>query len=310
MAPLHVETPLVPSLALSRASGRTIEVKMDALQPSGSFKLRGVGAVVQAACARGERRFVAASGGHAGLAVAHAARRVGAAATIVVPERASAVVRALIAAEGAEIVVHGDVWDDAHAEALRRVQATGGFYVHPFEGEELWRGHASLVHELAARRAPPEAIVVAVGGGGLLAGVAAGLADVGWRDTALVAVETSGAAGMTRALEAGRVVTLDVIDTIASSLASRSVSARVLEIARTFRLVPTLVDDAAALRAVRSFLADHRVLVEPACGAALAVAYDRSAALEPFQDVVVVACGGAGVSLELIEGWEARLRAR
>jgi L-serine/L-threonine ammonia-lyase len=160
MTPLHLRTPLIESRPLSLAAGRPVFLKMDALQPSGSFKIRGLGYVCQRAYARGERRLVAASGGNAGLAVAFAARTLGAEARIVVPERCSDAARRRIREEGAEVIVHGDVWDDAHAYALALCERDGGFYVHPFEGESTWEGHASLIAELADAGHRPGAVVL------------------------------------------------------------------------------------------------------------------------------------------------------
>ena len=107
--PLHIDTPLVESRALSASSGRAVWLKLDALQPSGSFKLRGVGFACETHHARGARRFVSSSGGNAGLAVAYAGRQLGVPVTVVVPETTTERARELLRLEGAEVVVVGRV---------------------------------------------------------------------------------------------------------------------------------------------------------------------------------------------------------
>ena len=141
---LHVETPLLKAPPELFGPGRTVWLKMDALQPSGSFKMRGVGRLVQQRVADGARAVVCASGGNAGMAAALAALACGVPATIVVPETTGAPVRAAIAARGATVVVHGASWDDANAHASALTAQLGAVYVHPFDDPLLWDGHATL----------------------------------------------------------------------------------------------------------------------------------------------------------------------
>src|SRR5690349_15566703 len=147
MAALHVQTPLVESLPLSRAAGRRVWLKLEALQPPGSFKIRGVGAACQAYHARGARRFVSSSGGNAGLAVAYAGRRLSVPVCVVVPESATARARELLAAEGAEVIVHGASWQEANAHAQSLLGETDAF-IHPFDDPLLWPGHATMIDEV------------------------------------------------------------------------------------------------------------------------------------------------------------------
>ena len=307
---LHIDTPLLESVDLSRCLGKSVYLKMEALQPSGSFKIRGVGHICQKAFARGIRKFVAASGGNAGLALAFASRRLGVEATVVVPESSPKIVREKLQAEGAKVVVAGKFWDEAHKEALRICEVTNATYVHPFDDEVLWDGHASMIDELKARDFKPGAIVLSVGGGGLLCGVLTGLHRNGWLDIPVVAVETEGAACLFHSIKAGRMVPLEKIDTIASTLASRVVTLKALEWAGMHKILPFLVSDRQALSACRRFLTDHRVLVEPACGAALAAVYDCSPVLDTVKNlgpVLVIACGGSGTSTELFDAWDKAL---
>ena len=304
--PLHLQTPLVDSRPLGLASGRTVALKLEALQPPGSFKIRGIGAACEVYAARGARRFVSSSGGNAGMAVAHAGRRLGIAVTVVVPESATVRAKELIAAEGADVRVHGASWQEANATALALVGPDDAF-LHPFDDPLLWPGHATLVDEAARQGPKPDVVVLSVGGGGLLCGVACGMARNGWGDVPIVAVETDGAASLHAAVAAGRPVLLPAITSIATSLGARQVSDRAFAWTRERVVASVVVGDRAAVAACRRFVDDHRLVVEPACGAALAVVYDRHPALDAHGHVLVVVCGGATVTVAQLDAWAATL---
>lgn len=301
--PLHLDTPLVESRPLSLAAGRRVWLKLDALQPSGSFKTRGLGHACQVHAARGARRFVSSSGGNAGLAVAYAGRVLGIPVTVVVPESTTDRAKALLLQEGAEVVVHGASWMEANAQA-QALMRDGDAFLHPFDDPLVWQGHASLVDEIArSGQMKPDAVVLSVGGGGLLAGVAQGLRQQGWGDTPLIAVETEGAASLHAAIAAGAPVELPRIDSVATSLGAKRVCDESLRVARAQPLRSVRVSDAQALRACERFLDDHRLLVEPACGASLALAYERCTELDGLDDVLIVVCGGATTTIDQIRAW-------
>ena len=115
MSNLYIETPTLLSEPLSLTAGKPVWLKLEALQPSGSFKLRGVSLLCQQELARGALGFVSSSGGNAGIAVAYVGRKLGVPVRVVVPETTSEVPRQLIRAEGAELIVHGESWFEANA---------------------------------------------------------------------------------------------------------------------------------------------------------------------------------------------------
>ena len=210
---LHLVTPVLESAPLARASGVPTRVKVESLQPSGSFKIRGIGRACEEAKAAGARSLVSSSGGNAGLAVAWAGRVLGVPVRVVVPRTTSTRMVGKMRDEGATVQVHGDAWDDAHAEALRVVESDGGFYVHPFDAPAVWSGNATIITELPAQGVPrPGAVVVSVGGGGLLCGVLEGMHALGWTDVPVLAVETHGAASLHAAMKAGQPVDIGRID--------------------------------------------------------------------------------------------------
>lgn len=302
---LHIETPLLESRPLSLASGRSVWLKMDALQPPGSFKIRGIGAACEHHAGNGKKRFVSSSGGNAGIAVAYAGRRLSIPVSVFVPETTSEWAKSLIRQEGAEVFVHGASWQEANERALEAVDAEAAF-IHPFDDPLLWTGHATMIDEAVRAGVSFDAVVLSVGGGGLMAGVAEGLTRNGLGDIPIIAVETEGAASLAAAVQAGKLTELPAITSIATSLGARKVSQRAFEIARTRPVDCVTVEDRAAVDACMRFLDDHRVLVEPACGAALAVAYSHADRLARYERVLIVVCGGATASIAQLQSWQAR----
>lgn len=303
---LHIETPLLNSRALSLHSDRAIWLKLEALQPPGSFKIRGIGLACEEYARRGASRFISSSGGNAGIAVAYAGRQLGIPVIVVVPETTSARARALIAQEGAEVIVHGAAWQEANALAQSMLTPQDAF-LHPFDDPLLWQGHAGMIDEVASAGLKPDAVVLSVGGGGLLAGVAEGLQRNGWDDVALVAVETEGAASLAAAVAARDHVALPSVASIATSLAARQVCAQAYAISQTRRLHSVVVSDKAAVDACQRFMDDQRLVVEPACGAALAAVYGKVPQLAPYRNVLVIVCGGVTATTQQLDHWTATL---
>ena len=308
MMTLHVRTPTWESRPLSSALDGLVFLKMEALQPIGSFKIRGIGYACQASCEVGANRLVCSSGGNAGYAVAYSGHKLGVDVTVVVPKTTPHYVRETIGKEKATVIEHGESWDDAHAYASQLSKQDGAAYIHPFDDTRIWRGHASIVEELAEEGFKPDTIVLSVGGGGLLCGVLEGLHKVGWTDLPVVAVETEGAASLSASVAAGHLVTLNEISSIATTLGARTVAQNALAWTRRHPIQPWTVSDRAAVDACLRFANDHRVLVEPACGAALSVIYDRALPLKKSRSVMVMVCGGAGVNLSLLSEWDRQVR--
>lgn len=304
---LHIETPLVESNAAACRPGQRVWLKMDALQPSGSFKLRGIGHACATRVAQGARRIVSSSGGNAGLAASHAGRMLGVPVLVVVPETTSARARELLAREGAEVRVHGLSFQEAnlHAQSLL---APSDAFIHPFDDPLLWEGHAGMIDEVAQAGLRPDAVVLAVGGGGLLAGVVAGLRRQGWHDVPVIAVETAGADSYAQSLAAGERIELPAIASIATSLGARKVSEHAFALAGAHPIESVVTSDREAVAACLRFMDDHRVVVEPACGAALGVAYEAGTRLGRFENVLAIVCGGATATVAQLQAWEAQLR--
>lgn len=307
MSPLHHQTPCLCAEALSAQTGREVWLKMECHQPSGSFKLRGIGALCQNLARQGAQELCSSSGGNAGYSAAWTARKLGLPSQIFVPQSTPDPVRQAMVQVGAKVIVSGSVWDEAHAAMLAYLQThPNAAGIHPFDDSRIWSGHASMIAEAMQQMPCPDLIVLSVGGGGLLSGVAQGLHQshfqAGWKNVPILAVETTGAASFHAALAAGRPVKLERIETVVTTLGARQVCQQAISWAKQHPISSFLVSDAEALSACRDFANQARVLVEPACGAALAALYSHAETLpEPFERILVIVCGGIGVDLDLLE---------
>ena len=300
--PLHIQTPLVISQALTACCQRTVSLKLEALQPSGSFKIRGIGAACTAYLRRGAQRFISSSGGNAGVAVAYAGRCLGVPVTVVVPETTTTRAQEVIEQEGARLIVHGASWQEANDRAQSMVGPTDAF-LHPFDDPLLWQGHASLIDEVVQLGFKPDAIVLSVGGGGLLASVVQGLRRHAWQDVPIIAVETAGTDSFNQSVQAGHRVHLERITSIATSLGAKQVCAQAFQLVKEHEIKSIVVSDRSAISACWRFLDDQRLLVEPACGAALAPVYENHQVLAAYGTIMVVVCGGVTTSAAQLCQW-------
>ncbi|KAF3701437.1 Serine dehydratase-like [Channa argus] len=316
----HLNTPLLESVNMSKRVGTTVYLKMENSQPSGSFKVRGIGHLCQQ-LARQSKGVVCASGGNAGLAAAYVAKKMGVSATIVVPSSSPRLVVQRLQDQGATVKITGKVWDDANTEAHRLAETEGLTYVPPFDHPLLWQGHATMISEAADSLGPgvkPGAVLVSVGGGGLLCGVIQGLKDVGWKDVPIIAMETVGADCFNAAVKAGRIITLDDITSEAKCLGAKTVCKKAFEYSQSsdLTIISELVTDQHALHAMETFLDEERVLVEMACGAALAAIY--SGLIQRLQDegrlpsclgpLLVIVCGGSSINMEQLANLKHKIR--
>ena len=302
MAKLHIETPLFESRALSRNTGRTIWLKMEAMQPPGSFKIRGIGLACQQYVRDGAKRLISSSGGNAGIAVAYSGRHLTVPVIVVVPETTTENAKELIRQEDAKVIVHGASWQEANALALSMVNNTDAF-VHPFDSKLLWQGHSTIVDEIVASEVKPDAIILSVGGGGLFCGVIEGLHRHNWYDVPVIAVETNGADSFSHSISSNRLVELPGIESIATSLGARQVCRQALQWAGKHPVHTVIVSDREAVSACVRFFDDHRVVVEPACGASLSLVYSKNAKIKGFRSVLVIVCGGATSTVAQIQQW-------
>ncbi|MFZ6028704.1 MAG: pyridoxal-phosphate dependent enzyme [Chloroflexota bacterium] len=302
--PLHIHTPLIESYPLSQALAKQVFLKMENLQPAGSFKLRGIGFLCQQGYEQGVKHFVSSSGGNAGYAAAYAGRKLNIPTTVFVPKTTSAMLQCYIKTQGADVRIVGEVWDETHEAALNFAQKANALYISPFDHPLIWEGHATLVDEIVEEIGKPDAIILSVGGGGLFCGVMQGLIQHHLTDIPIVAVETEGTASLAASLKANQLVTLRQVTGVAKSLGAKKVARQAFDWASQYAVHSIVVSDAQAIDACIRFAGDHRSLVEPACGASLSIAYQGHPFLEGARRIVIIVCGGIGASLELMQEWK------
>ena len=302
MTNIHINTPLIESLFVGKNLCAEVWLKIEALQPCGSFKARGIGYACKKYRADGAKALVSSSGGNAGLAVAYSGRRLGIPVTVVVPKTTKKRAIDLIKLEGAEVIVTGNNWDDAHSHAMT-LSKNGVAYIHPFDDPIIWEGHASIIDEISNAGITPDAVVLSVGGGGLLCGVVEGLKRNNWKDIPILAVETKGADSLRAASLANKHVGIDSISSIATSLGAKKIARRAFELLNEHRIISHVVTDDDAINGCYNFLEDHRIIVEPACGASLSAVYNECDFLKDRKTIVVIVCGGVGVTMKQLEEW-------
>ncbi|KAF2863561.1 tryptophan synthase beta subunit-like PLP-dependent enzyme [Piedraia hortae CBS 480.64] len=323
-------TPLIESTNLSKAAGCRVFLKLDNLQPSGSFKSRGIGAfclhalrTLRMTDPKAVPHFFASSGGNAGLACVYAAKDLGCPCTVVVPlSTKQMMIDRLLDAGASDVVQSGTSLPEADEhmktvvmpEAERRGEAT--VCVHPFDHPVTWQGHASIIDEIdhqMAEEGPPDVVVCSVGGGGLVNGIIQGAEEHAWNNTTVLAVETKGADSLAYSLKHDKIMTLPSITSQATSLGARKVSQRTFDLAQ--RYIPsgrfkyaTFTDEEAAMACWR-FADDERLMVELACGVSVAVCYGGRLAkalgrpVHPDEKVVIEVCGGSNVTTAMLETW-------
>jgi threonine dehydratase len=265
---------------------RPVDLKLECLQHAGSFKARGAFANLLTRPVP-EAGVVAASGGNHGAAVAYAAMRLKAPATIFVPSVASSAKAERIRDYGAALIVTGERYADALAASQHFARERGALAIHAFDQPETLLGQGSLGIEIEADLPAIDTLLVAVGGGGLIGGVAAWFAG----RIKIVAVEPEGAPTLWRAFEAGRPVDAEAGGIAADSLAPKRVGEIMFPIARAYVERSVLVADDDIRAAQRALWDKVRIVTEPGGAAAFAALLSGKFAPAPDERVAVLLCG-------------------
>ncbi|WP_417726390.1 threonine/serine dehydratase [Roseovarius sp.] len=280
----HVRRTPVMQVALG---GYPVALKLEQMQHTGSFKARGAfNTLLQAEVP--EAGIVAASGGNHGAAVACAAARLGHRARIYVPEIAGPAKIALIRAQGADLQVVPGAYADAAARAAEWQAATGAIQVHPYDAEATVAGQGTVMAEWEEQGLVADTVLIAVGGGGLIAGA------LGWLGARrrVVAVEPDTSCALHAALAAGQPVDVAVSGVAANALGARRIGDICFDLAQEADVQSVLVPDAAILEAQALLWRELRQLVEPAGATALAALLSGAYQPAPGERVAVLICGG------------------
>jgi threonine dehydratase len=294
-------TPITTATLLGREAGVALWLKCENLQKTGSFKSRG--ALNKVACldaAARRRGVVTVSAGNHAQALAWAARTAEVRATVVMPAAASQAKVDASAGYGADVVRYGTTFD-AFERARALADEEGFVFVHPFDDEEVIAGAGTTGLEILEQIDDVEIVVVPIGGGGLISGIAAGVKRL--RPSVRVyGVEPHGAAGMRASLDARRPVRLQAVDTIADGLAAPMAGELTFPLVRRYVDDVVLVTDDEIRSAMRALLSRAKLLAEPAGAAAVAAVLTRKLPIRPGERVVAVVSGG-NVDLGRLKEW-------
>ena len=292
------ETPLEPADWLSKRLGNTVLLKREDLQPVFSFKLRGAyNKMAHLSPEQLQRGVIAASAGNHAQGVALAAQRLGCRAVIVMPVTTPQVKIDAVRSRGAQVVLRGDSYSDAYAHALQVQEAESLTFVHPFDDPDVIAGQGTIAMEiLRQHQGPIHAIFVAIGGGGLAAGIGAYVKQVR-PEIRLIGVQTTDSDAMARSIKAGRRIELHDVGLFSDGTAVKKVGEETFRLCREYLDDIVLVDTDALCAAIKDVFQDTRSILEPAgaLSVAGAKAYVEAAAArgEPVagQTLVAIACG-------------------
>ncbi len=288
-----IETPLEIAANLSARIDNRLWLKREDLQPVFSFKLRGAyNKMVHLDAAALKRGVICSSAGNHAQGVALAAERLGCRALVVMPTTTPRIKVDAVSRRGAEVILEGDSYTDAYAHARALERDRNLTFVHPYDDPDVIAGQGTIGMEILRQiRGPLDAIFVAIGGGGLISGVASYVKRVR-PDVKVIGVQTFDSDAMRRSISAGRRVTLKQVGLFADGIAVRQVGRETFRIARELVDDILLVDTDAICAAIRDVFEDTRSILEPAGAVAIAGA-KRYAAQHKTQgrDYVAIACG-------------------
>lgn len=284
-------TPMEPSKTFSTMTGSRVFLKLESLQTTGSFKIRGAFNKIRLLSdAERERGVVCSSAGNHAQGVAFSATHMGVPSTVFMPVFAPPSKVHATRGYGARVVLSGAIYDEAYAAAMEHVKAHGKTFVHPFDDIDVIAGQGTLGLEILEDLPDVDAIVVPVGGGGLVAGVAAAVRQVRPR-TAIVGVEAHGAPAMRQSLLEGSVKPSAGVATIADGIAVKTPGQKPFEIIRELVDEVVTVGDEEIAHALYQLAQRAKMVVEPAAAVGLAALLTRKVCF-PGKSVVAVVSGG------------------
>ncbi len=294
----HVyHTPLLPSRTISELSGAKVLLKAENLQRSGAYKIRGATYKLSRLSSEERARgVIAASAGNHAQGVAIAASALGIPCTIVMPVGAPLAKVTATQGYGATVVLAGETYNDAYARACEIQRETGATYIHAFDDPDIIAGQGTLALEILADCPEVEAIVVGIGGGGLISGIATAVKTLK-PDVRIIGVQAAGAPSMRAALDAGKIVTLSDISTVADGIATKAAGAYTFEIVRALVDDVVTVDEEEIVHAVLLLLERCKLLVEGAGAVSVAALLSGRLALDGKRTVAILSGGNIDMNL-------------
>ncbi|MCE4617337.1 MAG: threonine ammonia-lyase [Desulfurococcales archaeon] len=289
---LHI-TPIDFSRTLSNAVGANVYLKLENLQKTGSFKARGAFYKIHSLPPKQRKGVVAASAGNHAQGVAWSASALGVPAVIVMPETAPVSKVEATQGYGAEVVLHGRVYDDAYRKAIQISEERGYTFIHPFDDPKVIAGQGTVMLEIAEQlKEKPDTIIVPVGGGGLISGVASVARKLYGRDVRIVGVEPVYAAKFTESLKAGGPVTVRARPGIMDGLVTKKPGIITFELTRKLVDEIVTVGDQAVSKAIFLLLERAKMVAEGAGAAGVAGLLSGKVKVREGENVVVIVSGG------------------
>jgi len=294
-------TPLLTSRLLSQRTDFDVRLKAEVFQKGGSYKIRGpLNKLRHLTPAQKTRGVICSSAGNHAQGVALAAAIYGVPAVVVMAQNATKSKIEATQAYGAEVVLYGMIWDEANEKAKQLSEERGLTYVHPFDDFQLIAGQGTLGLEIYEDFPDVEAVVVPIGGGGLISGVSMAL-KLSNPKIKIIGVESSGAPGMKRSVEAGHVVTLDQVDCIIDGLRVKRVGSNTYQVAKQFVDDIVSLPDSDIFDAMIWIMSHCKLVVEGAAAAPVAALLHNLVKGPKGMKVVAVLTGG-NVNLDQLRG--------
>jgi threonine dehydratase len=301
VAPHVYHTPLLTSRLLSEKSGFDIRLKAEVFQRTGSYKIRGpLNKFAHLSEDQRRRGVICSSAGNHAQGVALAAKLNGMHAVVVMAENATPSKIEATRAYGAEVVLHGTIWDEANDKAKQLCEERGLTYIHPFDDPHLIAGQGTLGLEIYEDFPEAEVVVVPIGGGGLISGVAMALKGLNPK-IRIIGVESTGAPAMKLSVEKGRLVTLETVDCIIDGLKVKRVGEYTFEAVRQFVDEVVALPDSEIFEALIWIMSHCKLVVEGAAAASVAAVLNGLVNAPTGSRVVCVLSGG-NVNLQQLKG--------
>ena len=301
VAPHVYHTPLLTSRSLSEASGFDIRLKAELFQRGGSYKVRGpLNVIAQLTDEERARGIICSSAGNHSQGVAIAAKQYGIPAVVLMAENATRSKISATEGYGAEVILHGSIWDEANEKALEIAAERGLTYVHPFDDPRLIAGQGTLGLEILEDWPEVEVAVIPIGGGGLISGNSMSMKSEK-SDIRVIGVESSGAPAMKRSVESGQVVTLDEVDCIIDGLLVKRVGENTASVVSRFVEQVVTLPDEQIFEAMLWLMTRAKLVAEGAAASSVGAVLQGLIEAPPGTKVVCVLSGG-NLDVEQLRG--------
>ncbi|MED3738150.1 threonine ammonia-lyase [Virgibacillus pantothenticus] len=296
LAPLVHRTPLLTSQTTNNYLGKNVYFKMENQQKTGAFKFRGATfKLMQLKKRQLDKGVITASAGNHAQGVAYAAAKLGAKATIFMAEKTPLAKVNATRNYGAQVVLSGETFQEAYEASLQHQLQTGAEYIHPFDDYDVMAGQGTIAMELLRQEDRIDTILIPVGGGGLISGIAVAAKHVN-RNMKIIGVQAEGADAIYRSYHTGRTENLHSVYTIAEGIAVKKPGERTLPIIREYVDDMVTVSDEAIASAIVYMLERNKTLMEGAGAAAIAALFAHNKQIKSRHCGVVVSGGNMDIS--------------